>query len=592
MPGNGTVIPMRVSFATCWFFCLLAVTGLGRDWPQYRGDAQRSGRTDEALSTNLSLHWVHKAGHPPEPAWPGHDTRMPFDRAFHPVVAHGVLLLGSSADGTVTALDAATGHTRWQFHTGAPVRFSPAVWRDRIFVASDDGFLYCLAVADGRLLWRKRGAPARSFVLGNGYCVSRWPVRGGPVVYADTLYFGAGIWPSEGIFLYALDPATGAVRWANDSAGSMRLAQPHGDVADSGISAQGYLAADENRVYVPTGRAGPAALARNNGTFMWFSLHHQAFAGGSDLVIADDTYYVAGQAGFTANGAARGRLREERVVQSTIPPYNRNTVLALDDGPVHFEKGKVRAFRWVQQKRTNKKGREVRVWVAEPDWAVQPEYGGVSLHAAGAALVSAGAGDKGQGVCLLDVNTKQTVWSASVEGVPYGLAIADGCLYVSTDTGAIFCFAPGAPPRKPRIARARPELPSVPAEFAVAADEIAGRWGRGRGFCVDLRCGDGMLALALAQRTSLHIIAFESDAEQVQTARRTLSRAGLYGQRVQVLQSRPGQTDRAEDGQIAHPLNAFVGQRLILQGAGRLARRIAGTRRGHEVFQHHPSQLL
>ena len=32
----------------------------------------------------------------------------------------------------------------------------------------------------------------------------------------DIVYFAAGIWPSEGIYLYALDASTGKVIWVND----------------------------------------------------------------------------------------------------------------------------------------------------------------------------------------------------------------------------------------------------------------------------------------------------------------------------------------------------------------------------------------
>jgi hypothetical protein len=50
---------------------------------------------------------------------------MLFDRAFHVAVAGGTLYFGSSADGKVTALDAATGEPKWSYYTGAPVRLAP-----------------------------------------------------------------------------------------------------------------------------------------------------------------------------------------------------------------------------------------------------------------------------------------------------------------------------------------------------------------------------------------------------------------------------------------------------------------------------------
>ncbi|KKL11907.1 hypothetical protein LCGC14_2541080, partial [marine sediment metagenome] len=69
--------------------------------------------------------------------------------------------------------------------------------------------LYALSTDDGRLLWKRRGGPDDRSVLGNGRIISKWPARGGPVVVDQVVYFAAGIWPSEGIYLHALDAADG-----------------------------------------------------------------------------------------------------------------------------------------------------------------------------------------------------------------------------------------------------------------------------------------------------------------------------------------------------------------------------------------------
>ncbi len=71
---------------------------------------------------------------------------------------------------------------------------------------SDDGYLYCLAERDGRLLWKHRGGPSDRKVLGNERMISLWPARGGPVVADGTVYYAAGIWPFMGIFLHASTP--------------------------------------------------------------------------------------------------------------------------------------------------------------------------------------------------------------------------------------------------------------------------------------------------------------------------------------------------------------------------------------------------
>ena len=76
-----------------------------------------------------------------------------------------------------------------------------------LYFGSDDGYLYCVSAREGELRWKVRGVPDNlpdSRMLAGGRLVSRWPARGGPVEHGGVIYFGAGIWPSEGIHLTAL----------------------------------------------------------------------------------------------------------------------------------------------------------------------------------------------------------------------------------------------------------------------------------------------------------------------------------------------------------------------------------------------------
>ena len=86
----------------------------GSDWPMYRADEARSGYTDKHLPARLQVRWIKHADSPPQPAWSGRDTRMPFDLAFQPVVSQGLVVYGSSSDGIVRALSARTGQTQWR----------------------------------------------------------------------------------------------------------------------------------------------------------------------------------------------------------------------------------------------------------------------------------------------------------------------------------------------------------------------------------------------------------------------------------------------------------------------------------------------
>src|SRR5688572_2212345 len=147
---------------------LLTLTGRveAAEWATFGGNPGRTHHTAQELPGKLAPRWTVKRAQAPTPAWPI-SQRMTFDRADPPVVAGGAVYVGSSATGKVSALDAATGKERWAFFTGGPVRFAPAVAAGRVFAASDDGHLYCLAADTGNLLWSKRGGPDNQTVLGN-----------------------------------------------------------------------------------------------------------------------------------------------------------------------------------------------------------------------------------------------------------------------------------------------------------------------------------------------------------------------------------------------------------------------------------------
>ena len=93
------------------------------DWPTYQHDAARSGVTSDPVKPPLTPCWVFQPRDKPQPAWgdpkpePVEDVlelrRAHFDDVFHVVVADGAVFFGSSANGKVYCLDAATGKIRW-----------------------------------------------------------------------------------------------------------------------------------------------------------------------------------------------------------------------------------------------------------------------------------------------------------------------------------------------------------------------------------------------------------------------------------------------------------------------------------------------
>lgn len=504
----------------------------GADWPTYRADAARSAHVAGRFDLPLEQIWAYTDSHAPLPAWPT-SRRITFDRAMQPVSLGDRVLCGSTIDGSVVALDAHTGQVVWRFFTEGPVRFAPALWRDRALVASDDGHLYALRLADGALIWKRRGGPSQANVLGNERMISKWPMRGGPAVVDGIVYCASGIWPSDGIYLKAINADTGEVVWENSESGAIYMPQPHGGAdARSGVAAQGYLVVSGERLFVPTGRAVPASFDRQTGEFEYFHLQKYGHNGESMAMVIDDMLFNGGVA-FDVQGGLQ------------LLKTGGGLLAAGTDGVVRSLGNEVAAYQWTDQERVDRKGKTTTARVLAPVWSAkltdkqggQPQFTGmitVGRH------VVLGQPDR---VSVFDPESRKIVWQAPVEGVACGLAVANNRLLVSTDQGIVYCFAASStPPREPRVFEAPGPEPQRSSETVARAEEILQRTGVARGYCLDLGCGDGSLARELALRSQLQIIAVDSDPENVRRARQALQVEQLLGIRVTVLQRDPSDT--------------------------------------------------
>ncbi|MDZ4288359.1 MAG: PQQ-binding-like beta-propeller repeat protein, partial [Prosthecobacter sp.] len=328
--------------------CLLASPLFAADWPTYRGDAARSGYSAETIPNQLRQRWEFRLPAAPKPAWPTSD-RMDFDLVFQPIIAGDLVLFGSSADDQVYALEAATGRIRWRFFTEGPVRFAPAAWKDRVFVASDDGCLYALALADGKVLWKHRAGPGSQRVLGNERMISHWPARGGPVVWEDKVYYSAGIWPSDGVFLQALDAATGSPVWTNSESGGIFMAQPHGGAeAVSGVAPQGYLLATDTSLIVPTGRAVPAVFERGDGKLRYYHLQKNQQRGGTRTLLSETSFINAGCLFDITTGDMTSQ-------------FGMGSAVAIPGGVVRAEGRSLATYRWKDLEKIDRKGASSKV---------------------------------------------------------------------------------------------------------------------------------------------------------------------------------------------------------------------------------------
>ncbi len=211
------------------------------DWPTFRANNQRTATSRAVIPEAGRQLWLTKS------------SSAASVNPTAPVMAGGLVLLGGP-DGVVRALDSDTGSERWKAFTGGEILIAPTIWKGRAFVGSGDGWVYCYEAATGRLLWRFRAAPAERNIPVYGKILSTWPAASGVLVEDGTAYVAAGLVNYDGTYVYALDPATGDVRWCNDTSGHL---DPE---ANTGVSVQGHLLLYENKLYLAGGNAVSPAV--------------------------------------------------------------------------------------------------------------------------------------------------------------------------------------------------------------------------------------------------------------------------------------------------------------------------------------------
>ncbi len=273
------------------------------DWPTWRHNAGRTNISTEKIPAPLRLQWKRQLP-PVKPAF--RKSRLQFDQGYEPIVMDDTMYVAVPHVDAVVAYAVETGKEKWRFYTAGPVRMAPVGWSNKLYFGSDDGHLYCLNASDGTLQWKFRAVPSARKLLGNGRLISVWPIRGGPVLAEGTVYFAAGVWPLEGVFVYALDARSGQVKWVNDRCGTLYGQQPHaGAEALGGLSPQGYLLVNGDELLVPCGAARPATFDRHTGKLLDFTLPSEGGVPGGWFMQMDPK---------VARDIRRGKIKFDSVV--------------------------------------------------------------------------------------------------------------------------------------------------------------------------------------------------------------------------------------------------------------------------------------
>jgi outer membrane protein assembly factor BamB len=487
------------------------------DWPQWRYDAGHTAASPHDLPEKLQPAWTRQYTQR-VPVWddPLNRDIMGYDTTFEPVVSDGRMFVGFNDCDRFAALDCDSGKELWSFFADGPVRLPAACFQDKVYFVSDDGYLYCVAAADGTLKWKFRAGPSARKVIGNKRLISAWPARGGPVVRDGVVYFAGSIWPFEGTFIYALDAETGNVVWVNDSTGAQYILQPHSALSFAGVAPQGTLVATNDYLLVPGGRSVPCALHRDTGRFKYFHLNAGGKGVGGSLVVADDNRFFVHT---RRRGTKAYRLEDGQPAAPNVnePVLADGVVYAATD-PSDSAEGAVQAFGGDNQVR----------WQVAADGSGDLIKAGNRLYAAGKASITAIDPP-------YDGTKAKVVWSILVAGKIRRLLAADGKLFAVTLDGRIMAFGaepaatidspPASVPPAPKLQDRTPQSAERMRAIVQAADAY-------HGYALYYGLDDGALFESLLTESRLHVVGVDPQPAKIDKLRGLCHAWKIYGKRV------------------------------------------------------------
>ena len=394
----------------------------GTDWPTFRADNSAATASGAPLPPRVRRLWqsMPKAEITPT----------------SPTAVEGRVFVGGS-DGAVRAFDAATGDPLWTAYTGGGVRFPPTIWQGRAFVGSGDGWVYAFDATEGTELWRFRAAPVERRIPVYGQLLSTWPAASGVIVQDGVAYVAAGIVNYDGTHVYALDAATGSLKWQNNVSG-------HLDVDTlAGVSVQGHMIIHDGKLWLAGGNVVSPAI---------FDL-----ATGKCLNDVGLVHRLAG-GNLPASESPRGAalyLLGDRVMVSDQPFYahpkwrvydasvqNKTWLGSVGDRDVTWVNNtRLVGYPRVEEKRTERflaSWGKPRVAGVEPIWEIESKDS-TAVALGRNAIVVARPSELG----AFGLQDGKALWNQTLPGttVPWGLALdRAGRVFASLEGGQIVCY--------------------------------------------------------------------------------------------------------------------------------------------------------
>lgn len=220
-----------------------------------------------------------------------------------PLVVGSTVYFGSS-DRFVYAVGATDGALRWKFETRGPIASSPAYRDGVVYIGSLDGRVYAINAATGKQAWSFATAGERRFTApGIHGAMPRTEMMAdpfdvflsSPTIAGDVMYIGSG-----DHHVYALDAATGALRWTFAT----------GDVVHASAAVAGgvvYIGSWDRNMYALDAATGKERWRFQTGNDT--TIYNQIGIASSAAVWNGVVYFGCRDGHFYAVDATTGKLR-------------------------------------------------------------------------------------------------------------------------------------------------------------------------------------------------------------------------------------------------------------------------------------------
>jgi len=405
-------------------------------WPMFLGGPQRLSATDEELPAKLAERWRVKAAGV-------RADRLDADRRLSerhlgalsaPVATGDLVLVAAPESHEVSAFAAADGKRRWTFAAGGKVDSPPTLAGGLAVFGCDDGSVYAVRLADGRMAWRFVAAPTDGVAMHHGHLASAFPLAGSVLVLPDRVVAVAGQHTDVGgLHCWTLELATGRPRArrvirADQPAvvtNALTAADADGRGFWLGSGAGGsilHLSGDLKDL--PAGREGPAPtiVFDRNGTRVRFRT-------------AD------GRGGSTHSwkqAMRSGPARGHRIARAGGISY-------VVQDPTSRARHKVNAPKTATLQALGGTWRQKELrWQRTQEELGNPESFSALIKAGGRLVLGGGRRDGSAGfVQLLEVATGKLLSTHALPArvTECGLAAAGGSLYVCCEDGTLVCLA-------------------------------------------------------------------------------------------------------------------------------------------------------